>query len=101
MIMNSIIHGFEHKDNGVIDLLVKEEDEDVVITYKDDGCGLNAGQLDRLFDAFFTTKRGQGGSGLGTHIMYNLVTQALDGQIDAFSEPDKGLRYEIRFPKRT
>ena len=101
MIMNSIIHGFEHKDSGIINLHVKEEDEDVVITYQDDGCGLNAGQLDRLFDAFFTTKRGQGGSGLGTHIMYNLVTQALDGQIDAFSEPGKGLRYEIRFPKRT
>ena len=101
MIMNSIIHGFEHKDSGIINLHVIEEDEDVVITYQDDGCGLNAGQLDRLFDAFFTTKRGQGGSGLGTHIMYNLVTQALDGQIDAFSEPGKGLRYEIRFPKRT
>lgn len=101
MIMNSIIHGFENKDAGTINLAVTEEDDDVVITYEDDGCGLNESQLDRLFDAFFTTKRGQGGSGLGTHIMYNLVTQALDGQIEAFSEPDKGLRYVIRFPKRT
>ncbi len=101
MIMNSIIHGFENKDSGTINLTVIEEDDDVVITYEDDGCGLNESQLDRLFDAFFTTKRGQGGSGLGTHIMYNLVTQALDGQIEAFSEPDEGLRYVIRFPKRT
>lgn len=41
--MNLIIYGFEYKDNGVIDLFVKEEDEDVVIIYKDDGCGLNVG----------------------------------------------------------
>ncbi|MFS1702710.1 ATP-binding protein [Alteromonas sp. AMM-1] len=101
MIMNSVIHGFENMNGGIINLVVKEEDEDVVITYEDNGCGLNESQLDRLFDAFFTTKRGQGGSGLGTHIMYNLVTQALDGQIEAFSEPGKGLRYQIRFPKRT
>lgn len=101
MIMNSVIHGFEDMNGGIINLIVKEEDEDVVISYEDNGCGLNESQLDRLFDAFFTTKRGQGGSGLGTHIMYNLVTQALDGQIEAFSEPGKGLRYEIRFPKRT
>lgn len=101
MIMNSIIHGFENKTDGHIDIEVLQDGEDVVLTYQDDGCGIPADQLGRLFDAFFTTKRGQGGSGLGTHIMYNLVTQALDGNIEASSEPGQGLRYEIRFPART
>lgn len=100
MIMNSLVHGFEDKKKGHIVLEVKEDGDSIVINYKDDGRGMNAADLDRIFDAFFTTKRGQGGSGLGTHIMYNLVTQALRGQIDAQSEPDKGLRYLIRFPKR-
>ena len=60
--------------------------------------GLSKEELDKLFDAFYTTKRGEGGSGLGTHIMYNLVTQFLHGQIDAKSTLGKGLCYTIRFP---
>ena len=62
--------------------------------------GLTEEELNRHFDAFFTTKRGKGGSGLGTHIMYNLVTQTLAGQIEAESAPGKGLEYKISFPLR-
>ncbi|MDC8829991.1 sensor histidine kinase [Alteromonas gilva] len=101
MIMNSLIHGFEHQTVGKITIDVSQDKDDVVMVYEDNGCGIPANQLKQLFEAFFTTKRSQGGSGLGTHIMYNLVTQALDGNIEAFSEPGKGLRYEIRFPART
>lgn len=100
MIMNSINHGFEDKPNGHITLTIEEDGDEVVMTYRDDGRGMKPNELDQLFDAFFTTKRGQGGSGLGTHIMYNLVTQTLGGQIEANSEPGKGLEYVIRFPKR-
>ena len=100
MIMNSVNHGFEDKSDGHIILDIKEDGDDVVMNYRDDGRGMKADELDRLFDAFFTTKRGQGGSGLGTHIMYNLVTQTLGGQIEANSEPGRGLEYIIRFPKR-
>ncbi len=100
MIMNSVNHGFEDKANGHISLHIVEDGDDIVMTYKDDGRGMNAQELDQLFDAFFTTKRGQGGSGLGTHIMYNLVTQTLGGQIEANSAPGEGLEYVIRFPKR-
>ena len=100
MIMNSVNHGFEDKSDGHIILDIKEDGDDIVMNYRDDGRGMKADELDRLFDAFFTTKRGQGGSGLGTHIMYNLVTQTLGGQIEANSEPGRGLEYIIRFPKR-
>lgn len=100
MIMNSVNHGFENKSDGHIILDIKEDGDDIVINYRDDGRGMEADELDQLFDAFFTTKRGQGGSGLGTHIMYNLVTQTLGGQIEANSEPGRGLEYIIRFPKR-
>lgn len=100
MLMNSMIHAFDEGQTGNIKLEVKETEEDVHITYQDDGKGLDQEKLEKLFDAFFTTRSGQGGTGLGTHIMYNLITQALKGQIDAFSEVGKGLRYEIRFPKR-
>lgn len=100
MIMNSLIHGFENKKAGTIKIQVSSQDGDVRIQYQDDGKGLSPLLLNKLFEAFFTTRRGRGGSGLGTHIMYNLVTQALHGQIEAQSEEGRGLRYDIHFPQR-
>ena len=99
MVINSITHGFEGRATGTITLEVKEKDNIVSLYYSDNGKGLSEEELSKLFDAFYTTKRGKGGSGLGTHIMYNLVTQSLHGQIDAQSAIDKGLEYFIRFPK--
>ena len=101
MVVNSLTHGFERKSAGKITLDVKELGDEVVIYYKDDGRGLSEEELSQLFDAFFTTKRGEGGSGLGTHIMYNLVTQSLQGHIEADSTLGDGLQYTIRFPKRS
>lgn len=99
MIMNSLIHGFETVKEGKINMKIWEDEENVHIHYQDNGKGLSAEMLDKHFDAFFTTKRGKGGSGLGTHIMYNLVTQTLGGKIEAESEPNQGLSYSIIFPK--
>lgn len=98
MIMNSLIHGFENKNDGSIVIDISEQQGNVLVKYKDDGKGMSNENITRHFDAFYTTKRGMGGSGLGTHIMYNLVTQALDGQIFASCSPGEGLEYEIRFP---
>lgn len=101
MVVNSITHGFENKTAGTITLDVKEAGNNVVIHYKDNGRGLSEEELSKLFDAFFTTKRAEGGSGLGTHIMYNLVTQSLHGHIEADSTLGNGLHYTIRFPKKS
>ena len=101
MVVNSITHGFEGKAAGSVTLDVKEDGNNVVIHYQDDGKGLSEEELSKLFDAFFTTKRGEGGSGLGTHIMYNLVTQSLHGHIEADSTLGNGLQYTIRFPKKS
>ncbi|MCY7296048.1 sensor histidine kinase [Alteromonas sp. a30] len=98
MMMNSLIHGFEHVTRGTITIDIYQKDDDICIDYKDDGKGLNAEMLERHFDAFFTTKRGKGGSGLGTHIMYNLVTQTLNGEITVESREGEGVAYHIKFP---
>lgn len=98
MIINSLIHGFETMHKGRIEVEVSVDDTNVTLVYKDNGKGLTEAQLDKLFDAFFTTRQDKGGSGLGTHIMYNLVTQTLDGTIKADSAPGEGLRYHITFP---
>lgn len=98
MVINSLVHGFENKNDGVISIAASSDGNNVIFTYKDNGKGLSPDHLAQLFDAFFTTKRSEGGSGLGTHIIYNLVTQSLSGHIEAQSELGKGLTYIIHFP---
>ncbi len=93
LIMNSVIHGFEEKENGHITITVRynENSSNIEITYKDDGKGMDKEGLKKIFDPFFTTKRSSGGSGLGTHIIYNLVTQKLHGTILARSHVGKDM----------
>ncbi|MGZ3181795.1 MAG: GAF domain-containing sensor histidine kinase [Telluria sp.] len=100
MVVNSLVHGFEHEQAGHIRISARvDEDDQVVFDYSDDGIGMDADTLSKLFDPFFTTKRGTGGSGLGAHILYNLVTGALGGSVKVDSAPGKGLRYHLRFPR--
>ncbi|MFT5162853.1 MAG: signal transduction histidine kinase [Alteromonadaceae bacterium] len=100
LILNSVIHGFEQKAKGLMKIDVEDQGEMLKITYSDNGKGMGGRQLEQIFDPFFTTKRDQGGSGLGTHIVYNLVRQTLDGTIEAHSVIGKGLSYLIFFPKQ-
>jgi signal transduction histidine kinase len=99
LIMNSIIHGFEDVNKGQIDITIESvDDTKVSIEFKDNGKGIPEHLRKRIFDPFVTTKRGQGGSGLGMHLVYNLVTQALKGSISIISEEGKGVQFRILFP---
>ena len=98
LLLNSYIHGFDGIELGNISIVVEERNGFVLMRYQDDGNGMGAQALEQLFDPFYTTKRGAGGSGLGTHLVYNLVTNALSGKIQAKSQPGKGLAYMIKFP---
>ncbi|MBP1206284.1 signal transduction histidine kinase [Duganella sp. 1411] len=99
MVMNSLVHGFEDGQSGKIKISGKLDGDFVVFEYSDDGAGMDTSTLAQLFDPFFTTKRGSGGSGLGAHILFNLVTGALGGTIKVASAPGMGLHYKLRFPK--
>lgn len=98
LIMNSIKHGFDGIAQGNIAIFVEHKKGFIILRYADDGNGLAQEAMKQLFEPFYTTKRGSGGSGLGTHLVYNLVTSALNGRIEAKSEPGKGLAYLIKFP---
>jgi len=95
LIMNSIHHGYEHGITGKLTIKGELTDKHFFLKYFDDGKGISNENLKKIFDPFFTTKRNQGGSGLGLNIVYNLVTGKLNGQIDCFSEPDKGTKFVI------
>ncbi|RUO19866.1 ATP-binding protein [Aliidiomarina haloalkalitolerans] len=98
MLMNSIIHGFKDRNQGVISLKLEQQDNRLVGEYHDNGIGLTSNQLEHLFEPFFTTERSQGGSGLGTHIIYDMITHTLNGHIDVSSTPNQGLLYTFQFP---
>lgn len=99
LIMNSLIHGFETKDSGMISIETEESGADIILKYKDNGQGIPSDNISKVFDPFFTTKRGSGGSGLGLHIVYNLVTQSLGGEISCTSPEGNGVQFTICFPK--
>jgi signal transduction histidine kinase len=73
--------------------------DDVEIIFADNGCGMSLDVRRRAFDPFFTTRRDQGGTGLGLHIVYNIVTNRLGGRLDLDSEPGKGTRIQIILPR--
>ncbi|MBK7003387.1 MAG: hypothetical protein IPH35_26895 [Rhodoferax sp.] len=54
--------------------------------------------LNHVFDPFFTTKLGKGGSGLGLHIVYNLVQELLGGNIQVDNTPDSGACFTLLLP---
>ena len=99
LIMNSLIHAFETVENGKIDVIARlTDDQKLKIIYKDNGSGIPTSIKKRIFDPFVTTKRGQGGSGLGMHLVFNLVTQALNGNIKLESEEGNGVAFTLTFP---
>ncbi|PJG59788.1 ATP-binding protein [Aeromonas cavernicola] len=99
LILNSIHHGFDGWDKPKkIVIKVEQQGEEVVIDYRDNGRGIPPEILPRIYDPFVTSKRGHGGSGLGTHIIYNLVVQLLRGRINCISEPGLGAQFHIRLP---
>jgi signal transduction histidine kinase len=77
-----------------------ESNRAVTITVADNGVGMPADVRARAFDPFFTTQRGSGGTGLGLHIVHNLVSEALKGTINLSSEPGVGTTFTIKFAQQ-
>ena len=98
LIMNSLIHAYDDLDSGNIIIKYYQEDTDFVLEYQDDGKGIADENLTKIFEPFFTTKRNQGGTGLGLHIIYNIVTQKLLGDIDCESCLGVGSKFIIKIP---
>jgi sensor domain CHASE-containing protein len=99
LIQNAIIHAFPEQKTGKIRIGAHALDNgQVVIWVADDGSGIPPENLPRVFDPFFTTRMGQGGTGLGLNIVYNLVTGPLGGHIEVHSEPGQGACFEFSLP---
>ncbi len=98
MLLNSFQHGFENQDGGLVKIDITISDKHLYVNYSDNGKGMNDEALKNVFEPFYTTKRGDGGTGLGMHIVFNLVTQKLNGDIHCESEEGSGVRIIIKVP---
>lgn len=98
---NALIHAFPDGRGGTLRIECRALDgERVEIRFCDDGVGMSEEVLQHAFDPFFTTRRAEGGSGLGLHIVYNLVTQKLGGRVSLHSRPGEGCCCVIELPRK-
>ncbi len=85
-------------DGGRLDIKVSPQPPDaILLQVTDDGCGIPPGDLKRIFEPFFSTKKKKGGTGLGLSITYGLVRE-LEGRISVQSEVGKGTSFTISLP---
>jgi len=96
--LNCVEHAFDPDDAGRISISVVQQADWIEMQVEDDGKGIPPEMLDKVFDPFVTTRRGQGGTGLGLNIVFNLIVKQFCGTIAVASVLGKGARFTLRIP---
>jgi len=97
---NCLVHGFDHGRGGTIRISAASRTRELVaLSIADDGAGIAPELISRVYDPFFTTKLGSGGSGLGLHVAHNIVTGILGGRIELKSLVGEGTVFTLLLPK--
>jgi PAS domain S-box-containing protein len=100
LFLNSVAHAFPEGRGGNIEIRVCASGKDhVEVVCSDDGCGMTSDVKRQAFDPFFTTRRDHGSTGLGLHIVHNIVTNCLGGRLRLDSKPGEGTRIRIVLPR--
>ena len=100
LFLNAANHAFPDRRSGAIAISAKPRaSDDVEIIFSDNGVGMTPDVQRQAFDPFFTTRRNEGGTGLGLHIVYNLVTQQLGGRMMLDSRLGQGTTFRIIMPR--
>ncbi|MCB9764428.1 MAG: HAMP domain-containing histidine kinase [Alphaproteobacteria bacterium] len=101
LVSNAVHHAYPEGAVGEVRFVVRPfSSGGASLEVEDDGRGMPPEVLRQIFEPFFTTRRAQGGSGLGMHIVHNLVTSVLGGHITVRSRPGGGTRILIELPAR-
>jgi len=99
LFLNAVGHAFPDGKGGTIDIRVRAADDNrAAILFSDDGCGMSPDVRRQAFNPFFTTRRDDGRIGLGLHIVHNIVTNRLGGEVHLESEPGKGTKVRLDLP---
>lgn len=99
LVNNAYLHAFEGRSDGVLRIQAEPAGASVRLVFADNGVGMAPELLGKLFQHFFSTKIGKGGTGLGMAIVHNLVTKTLGGSITVASTVGQGTRFELLLPR--
>jgi len=100
LVLNSAVHAFPDGAGGSVRIAAQASGRDhVEVLFSDDGCGMSPEVRRQVFDPFFTTRRDQGSTGLGLHIVHNIVTSRLGGRISLETRPGAGTKIRIVVPR--
>jgi signal transduction histidine kinase len=100
LFLNAVSHAFSEGRSGTISISARPRGhDDIEMIFADNGAGMPPEVQRQAFDPFFTTRRNQGGTGLGLHIVYNLVTQQLGGRMMLESRLGQGTTFRIIMPR--
>jgi PAS domain S-box-containing protein len=100
LLLNSLMHAFPDGKDGTVAIKVRASGQDnVEILFSDDGCGMSAEVRRQAFEPFFTTRHHLGSTGLGLHILHNIVTNRLGGRLNLESSPGAGTQFQIILPR--
>ncbi len=96
---NAMIHAFAPETPGDWSIgATRINHGSLTMWISDNGRGMAQAELPRIFDPFYTTRLGKGGSGLGLHIVYNLATAVLGGSVTVTSELGRGATFTLTLP---
>lgn len=96
---NAWVHGIGERSSGRIELVLNQESDGWArIVIRDDGPGIPPEHLERVFEPFFTTRLGQGGSGLGLHHAFTLTSEVLRGELRVHNLEPAGACFTLRLP---
>jgi signal transduction histidine kinase len=100
LVQNAALHGLEGNSQGCIEVSAQVVGDQVHLSVTDAGCGMEPQVLARVFEPFFTTRLGKGGSGLGLSLSHRIATSVLGGTLTARSAPGAGSTFTLTFPQR-
>lgn len=95
LLMNAISHAYDQHEPGTIKIKIEKDQNNIKMTFADDGHGIDPQTLSKIYEPFFTTRRDLGGTGLGLSIVYSIITQQFSGTIQCKSKLGVGTTFTM------
>jgi signal transduction histidine kinase len=99
LVNNSVLHAFDQKGGHIDIMIASVPNGGAKISFIDNGKGMSEEVVKKIYEPFFTTRRGHGGTGLGMNIVFNVISKKLQGNIEVASTPDEGSTFIVTLPK--
>jgi len=97
--LTNAIDAVKNSDHPHIEITIQSESQNILLSIKDNGCGIAPKNRMRIFDPLFTTKPFGTATGMGLTVVHNIVTGEFGGTIDFMSEEEKGTTFILKFAK--